>query len=144
MKYSIPFPHNELHCFSVRTYPHESALTPFYLVPPPGEPLAGHTFYDLVHFVSDRGGARGGAFPSSHVSVSTVILLVTLERQPRWLVWLLPVYLGLVLATIYGRFHYVLDIVAGLLLALVIVAGYRFLGRNEAESKTNAAAHALG
>ena len=27
MKYSIPFPHNELHCFSVRTYPHESALT---------------------------------------------------------------------------------------------------------------------
>ena len=21
----IPFPHNELHCFSVRTYPHESA-----------------------------------------------------------------------------------------------------------------------
>ena len=25
MKYSIPFPHNELHCFSARTYPHESA-----------------------------------------------------------------------------------------------------------------------
>ncbi len=122
-------------------YPVDS---PFYLVPPRGEPLAGHTFYDLVHFVSERGGARGGAFPSSHVSVSTVILLVTLEHQPRWLVWLLPVYLGLVLATIYGRFHYVLDIVAGLLLALAIVAGYRFLGRDEAESKTNAAAHALG
>ena len=29
MKYSMPFPHNELHCFSVRTYPHESALTLF-------------------------------------------------------------------------------------------------------------------
>lgn len=119
-------------------YPVDS---PFYLAPPPGEPLAGHTFYDLVHFVSERGGARGGAFPSSHVSISTVILLVTLGRQPRWAFWLLPIYLGLVFATVYGRFHYVLDIVAGLMLAFVIMAGYRFLG-GEAKSESSSAAHA--
>jgi membrane-associated phospholipid phosphatase len=119
-------------------YPVDS---PFYLSPPPGEPLSGHTFYNLVHFMSERGGARGGAFPSSHVSISTVILLVTLEHQPRWVAWLLPVYIGLVFATVYGRFHYVLDIVAGLLLAVVICVGYRFLTR-ERSSESDSAAHA--
>ena len=80
--------------------------SPFYLLPKLGEPQSGHFFYELVHFVSSRGGARGGAFPSSHVSVSTVILLVTWKYQSRWLVWLVPIYVGLVFATVYGRFHY--------------------------------------
>ena len=73
-----------------------------------------------------------------------VEMAATLERQPRWLAWLLPIYVGLVFATVYGRFHYVLDIIAGLLLALVIVAGYRFAFRRDAKSETGAAAHVLG
>src|SRR5262249_13494483 len=40
--------------------------SPFYLASPLGSPFAGHLFYDLVHVVSKHGGARGGAFPSSH------------------------------------------------------------------------------
>jgi len=34
---------------------------------------------------------------------------------------LAPVIAGLVGATVYGRFHYVLDVVAGLLLALLVM-----------------------
>jgi len=106
--------------------------SPFYLSPPPGEPLAGHFFYDLVHFVSARGGARGGAFPSSHVSISTVVLLVVAARQPRWLVWLTPIYVGLVFATVYGRFHYALDVVAGWALAVGVVSMARWAERARA------------
>lgn len=94
--------------------------SPFYLSPKLGEPLSGHLFYELVHFVSSRGGARGGAFPSSHVSISTVILLVTWKFQPRWLYWLVPIYVGLVFATVYGRFHYLVDVFAGWVLALAV------------------------
>lgn len=99
--------------------------SPFYLEPPLASPLKGHLFYDLVHFLSSRGGARGGAFPSSHVSVSTVILLVTLRYQRRWAAWLLPIYAGLVVATVYGRFHYGVDVLAGWALAAAIVGLHR-------------------
>jgi membrane-associated phospholipid phosphatase len=99
--------------------------SPFYLSAPPGPPFEGHFFYDLVHFLSSRGGARGGAFPSSHVSVSTVVLLVAWRRQRSWLAWLLPIYAGLVFATVFGRFHYAVDVLAGWTLALAIVATYR-------------------
>ena len=99
--------------------------SPFYLSEPLREPLSGNFFYELVHFVAARGGARGGAFPSSHVSISTVIVLVTMKYQPRWLSWLLPIYFGLVFATVYGRFHYALDVVAGWALAFSVVGLYR-------------------
>ena len=104
------------------TFPVDS---PYYLAAPLGAPLAGNFFYDLVHFFSERGGARGGAFPSSHVSVSLVIWLVAWYRH-RMLAYLLaPITTGLIVATVYGRFHYVLDLVAGFGLAFLIVALYR-------------------
>ena len=99
--------------------------SPFYLSESLREPLSGNFFYELVHFLAARGGARGGAFPSSHVSVSTVIVLVTMKYQPRWLYWLLPIYTGLVFATVYGRFHYALDVFAGWALAFTVVGLYR-------------------
>jgi membrane-associated phospholipid phosphatase len=101
--------------------------SPFYLSEPPGKPLAGHFFYELVHFVSDRGGARGGAFPSTHVSITTVIWLVAWRQQRKLAYWLTPIALGLVFATVYGRFHYVLDLMAGLAHAGVVVGAYRLV-----------------
>jgi len=104
--------------------------SPYYLSEPLREPLSGNFFYELVHALAARGGARGGAFPSSHVSISTVILLVTLRYQHRWLYWLLPIYVGLVSATVYGRFHYALDVFAGWALALTVVGLYRLSVRS--------------
>jgi len=95
--------------------------SPFYLAPPPGPPLSGHFFYELVRFFSVRGGARGGAFPSTHVSVSMVVLLVAWKWQRRLAVLLAPVVAGVLVATVYGRFHYVLDVVAGIAVAVAAV-----------------------
>src|SRR5262249_6862660 len=103
--------------------------SPFYLQPAPGRPFEGHLFYDLVHFLSAHGGARGGAFPSSHVSISTVILLLTFQYERRRAVWLLPLYGGLVFATVFGRFHYVVDVLAGWALAFMIDGSYRLWER---------------
>ncbi len=104
------------------SYPVDS---PFYLFARLEAPLTDGFFYRLVHFFSERGGARGGAFPSAHVSVSLVIWLVAWQRQRR-LAWVLaPMIAGLVCATVYGRFHYVLDALAGLLVAVLITESYR-------------------
>ena len=104
------------------SYPVDS---PFYLFSPLEAPLTDGFFYRLVHFVSDRGGARGGAFPSAHISISIVIWLVVWERQ-RPMAWILaPVIAGLVAATVYGRFHYALDVLAGLFVAVLVVECYR-------------------
>ena len=99
--------------------------SPYYLSEPPGPPLAGHFFYDLVHKVSDRGGARGGAFPSAHVSGALVVCLVAWRRHRRLAFALAPVFVGIVFATVYGRFHYVLDTTAGLAIAVAVVSTYR-------------------
>ena len=98
--------------------------SPFYLSDPPGEPIAGHFFYNLVHEISSRGGARGGAFPSTHVSGSIIVLVVAWKRQRQLAYLLLPMVLGLIVATVYGRFHYVLDTIAGLALGVAITSLY--------------------
>jgi membrane-associated phospholipid phosphatase len=102
--------------------------SPYYLETRLGSPLSGRFFFDLVHHVSARGGARGGAFPSAHASGTLVIFLVAWCHQRRLALLLTPILAGIVAATVYGRFHYALDTIAGLLLAaLVVLAGRRLL-----------------
>ena len=109
--------------------------SPFYLSEPLREPLAGNFFYQLVHFTAGQGGARGGAFPSSHVSVSTVILLVAWHHDRHLGYFLLPIVAGIYVATVYGRFHYALDVIAGLALAVAIVGSYRVAAAREVETQ---------
>ena len=103
--------------------------SPFYLFDPPGEPIAGHFFYDLVHTVSALGGARGGAFPSAHVSGSLVVWLVAWKRERRIAYLLAPIVTGILIATVYGRFHYAVDTIAAVGLAGVVVGSYRIVER---------------
>ncbi len=100
--------------------------SPYYLAPELKEPLSSHFFYKLVHYVADRGGARGGAFPSTHVSITAVLWLTAWTRQRPIALWSSPIAAGLVFATVYGRFHYVLDVIAGLALAVAVVCIYKF------------------
>ena len=102
--------------------------SPYYLSQRLGPPLSGHFFFDLVHQMSARGGARGGAFPSAHVSGAVVVSLVAWRHQRR-LAWLLvPFTLSVMVAAVYGRFHYVLDTLAGAALAIGVVGTSFALG----------------
>ena len=101
--------------------------SPYYLSQRLGPPLSGHFFFDLVHQMSAHGGARGGAFPSAHVSGAVVVSLVAWRHQRRLAYLLVPLTGSVMLATVYGRFHYVLDTLAGAALAIAVVMAYRFL-----------------
>src|SRR5947208_2705955 len=69
----------------------------------------------------DRGDSWGAAFPSSHVAASVVATGMALRywRPLGWL--LLPFTAGLILAVVYGQFHYAVDALAGLIVAALML-----------------------
>lgn len=71
-------------------------------------------FFKLVHKVLSKGSTPGTAFPSGHTSSATIVLLITWYLGTPLFYLLLPFGLGLIISTIYGRFHYVSDVVIGI------------------------------
>lgn len=76
----------------------------------------------LTQWLLDRGDSWGAAFPSSHVAASVVATGFALRYwRPLGFALLLPTT-GLVLAVVYGQFHYGVDALTGLLVAGVMLA----------------------
>lgn len=60
-------------------------------------------------------------FPSGHTMVAVLVLIVAYQRARDAFWWLLPVAIGLIVSTVYCRFHYVVDLIAGTVLAVIAV-----------------------
>ncbi len=69
----------------------------------------------------DRGDSWGAAFPSSHVAASVVAAGMALRYWRPLGLLLLPFTAGLILAVVYGQFHYAVDALAGLMVAAVML-----------------------
>jgi membrane-associated phospholipid phosphatase len=75
-------------------------------------------FFRLVHKVLQDGSTNGTAFPSGHTGTAAVVLLITWYLQASLFYVILPFGIGLIVSTIYGRFHYVTDVLVGLVYAV--------------------------
>ena len=76
--------------------------------------LRGGAFTATINFIEHFGRVRGAAFPSEHVAGSIAALLGA-WRHRRWLFWaLLPLVICMCASTIWGRYHYIADVFAGL------------------------------
>ena len=69
----------------------------------------------------DRGDSWGAAFPSSHVAASVVATGMALRYWRALGLVLLPFTTGLILAVVYGQFHYAVDALAGLMVAALML-----------------------
>jgi membrane-associated phospholipid phosphatase len=77
-------------------------------------------FSKMVVMAHEAGERPTAAFPSSHVGMSTVCMMLAWQTRNRWLFWVLfPLWVLLVLATVYVKAHYVIDSIAGLLTAVL-------------------------
>lgn len=77
-------------------------------------PLHGGPFTAMMGFIEHYGRVRGAAFPSAHVTGATAALWGAWKYR-RWLFWtLLPLYLAMCFSTIWGRYHYVADVLGGI------------------------------
>lgn len=89
-------------------------------------------FYQIMAFIYHHFETPGAAFPSSHVAVAVTTLYFSFRylRGIRW------VHAGVVfllcLSTVYCRYHYAVDVPAGLVMAGVMIwAGNRLMRRVE-------------
>ena len=105
---------------SLLCYPFLPATGPRYLFEKIHGPLSKGFFFRLTHAIVSRGSSKGTAFPSSHVSLSVVVLLCALRYDSTAFLVLLPVCIGLTISTVYGRFHYAVDALAGAVLAGIV------------------------
>jgi membrane-associated phospholipid phosphatase len=82
-----------------------------------GPPSEG-VIFDIVHSILESGSSKGTAFPSSHVAATCSAWLSAgaVNRRAFWI--LAPFAVSLTLGTVYGRFHYGIDMAAGLVWAL--------------------------
>ena len=85
--------------------------------------LEGYGVTRLINYIMYHGPAlKGGAMPSSHSSTAVVFLVWSWRV---WGVWggvpALVVVAGMWFGSVYGRYHYVLDVVVGALLGLAAV-----------------------
>jgi membrane-associated phospholipid phosphatase len=84
-------------------------------------------------------------FPSGHTMIAAAVLLVAWKRERKFFFTVLPVGIGLILSTVYCRYHYLVDVLAGLILAfLTVPLGDRIydraVGRGEAPAGAGSSA----
>ena len=67
-------------------------------------------------------GVKRDAFPSGHTGIALTVLFLA-YRYVRGLFWImLPAVTLLIFATVYLRYHYAVDVIGGVLLAVVTIA----------------------
>ena len=97
-------------------------------------PRTGYLFGPFFEWLFRSAGIAGAAFPSSHCGVASLVLANSVRDIPkRWPIVAIFT-LMLYLATVYGRFHYAVDVVYGAGLGLICYIAspylYKFLSRN--------------
>ena len=85
--------------------------------------LQGGTFWRLVRETVDAGGAQKDIFPSLHTAAPTFFAIFSFRhrtRMPFKYSWPVMAFVAVqvIIATMFLRWHYLIDIVAGLVLAL--------------------------
>ena len=86
----------------------------------PGPGYEHGFFYSLVESSQQVGERPTAAFPSSHVGISTILMIMAWRGSRRLFVCLMPFYLLLCGATVYIQAHYLIDAIAGFLSAFVL------------------------
>lgn len=75
----------------------------------------------VTQWLLDHGDSWGAAFPSSHVAASLVATGMALRYWRALGLMLMPFTAGLMLAVVYGQFHYAVDALAGLVVAALML-----------------------
>src|SRR3990167_4699197 len=83
-------------------------------------PMRYGLIYRATHAIVQSGSADGTAFPSTHVAIGTLMLLMAFHMHTVFFYGVALLALGLIICTVYGRFHYVVDLLAGMVYGCVV------------------------
>ena len=97
------------------------------MLPPPGwTDGIGYNLLVAIH----RGEHPTGAFPSSHVGIAVICMILAWQSKNKTLFFsLLPFTILIFLATIYIRAHYAIDVIAGLIVGILFYLFWNMVAR---------------
>jgi membrane-associated phospholipid phosphatase len=81
--------------------------------------ITGPIFRPMVE-LAQQGSVRGGCMPSSHIAVALVINIFFLKHFKKVGILLLINNIGMALGTFYGRYHYISDVVVGVVIGISV------------------------
>jgi membrane-associated phospholipid phosphatase len=74
----------------------------------------GGLFTELVGMAQSTGERPTAAFPSSHIGVSTILMILAFKAKKGLFALMFPFFVLLCCATVYIKAHYLVDAIAGL------------------------------
>ena len=86
----------------------------------PGPGFDHGFFFNLVEASQEVGERPTAAFPSSHVGISTIVMIMAYRVNKKLCYFLAPFYVLLCCATVYIQAHYLIDVIAGWISAVCI------------------------
>jgi membrane-associated phospholipid phosphatase len=92
----------------------------FYYSEPDNQVPEGYIFSLLMRSIQDMGEKPIGAFPSSHVGLTIIAMILLYENARKYFYVILPVAIILVASTVYIKAHYLIDVVAAFIIAPLI------------------------
>jgi membrane-associated phospholipid phosphatase len=90
-------------------------------IPPYPAAVQKGPFFKVMRQIYHHLEAPGAAFPSSHVTIAIVTVWFSFRYLPRIRYWHLATVILLCISTVYCRYHYVVDVVAGMMTAAVLI-----------------------
>ena len=76
----------------------------------------------IQHMLNLLEGIKRDAFPSGHTGVALTVLLLAYRYERTLFRWMAVPVLLVIFATIYCRYHYVIDVICGVILTIVTIA----------------------
>jgi hypothetical protein len=90
-------------------------------------PLKGYFFTFWGEFIRNHIHDIGGCIPSPHCAVATVMWVIAYRYHRPTFYVISPIILSLYLSAFYGRYHYLTDVVVGILAAWFVILSVPFL-----------------
>ncbi|MDR1129367.1 MAG: phosphatase PAP2 family protein [Prevotellaceae bacterium] len=94
----------------------------FYYSFPDSQVPDGYFFCSLMRWLQFEGEMPTGAFPSSHVGLTLIVMILLFQNARKYFYIILPVAIILTAATVYIKAHYLVDVLAAFIAAPLILA----------------------
>ncbi len=89
--------------------------------------VSGYLFTRIMEHIHTHGAILGAAFPSSHVAATMIPWYHVCKWFPQHRWWITLMLVMVCASTVYCRYHYVVDVIGGILLGgLILWLGERF------------------
>jgi len=89
----------------------------FYFSSPDSQLPNAYVFNHVMSFIQSVGEQPTGAFPSSHVGISLIILMLSRRKAPVFYKYTCLLVILLMASTVYIKAHYAIDVIGGVIIA---------------------------